>query len=149
MSYQIRPVDFQNGVPGNSEISEFIEGNSSQKVVIHRGLAGQFSVYFKKYPKDVLAFSRKGNNITIAGDAGEAPALCEVFYSALVALGGDQKHQIDLVKFPVSDENIREMNKEMRSILRKFGILIWGLILLLMLGLGSVIYFLLGGLFNA
>jgi hypothetical protein len=150
MSYQIRPVDFQNGIPDNDKIIEFIENNTSQRVTI-KGLefSGQYSVSFENYPKDELEFSRKDNNITIYGDAGAAPALFEIFYSSLVLLGGDQKHEIDLVNFPVSDEYIMQKNREMRSLLRKAGTYIWALILLMLTGIGSLVYLFLRWVINA
>jgi hypothetical protein len=90
---------------------EFIDFNTSQKVSIKNGeFTGQFSILFKAYPQDVLEFSRKDNNIVIYGNYGAAPALNEIFYSALISLGGDRKLEIDLVKFPVSDEFIQQKN---------------------------------------
>ncbi len=145
MSYQIRPIDFHSGIgiPENDEIIEFIESNTSQKVIIqNQELGGQFLVYFEGYPKDVLEFSRKNNNITIYGDAGAAPALCEIFYSTLVSLGGNQKHEIELVNFPVSDDYIENKNREMRLLLRKIGIYVWAVILLFLIGIGGIIYML-------
>ena len=69
--------------------------------------------------------------------------------SALVALGGEQKYEIDLVKFPVSDEFIRKKNREVRASIRKYASIFWGLILLALIGIFSIIYFLINWAINA
>jgi hypothetical protein len=150
MTYQITPVEFKNGVPENEVICEFIESNSSQTVSIQNGgFPGQFSIFFKAYPDDVLEFRKSENDIVIYGDFGAAPALSEIFYSALVSLGGDQRYEEDLVQFPVSDDFIKNKNIQVRSCIRKFTSKLWGVIILALVGICGILTLIIGWAINA
>lgn len=134
MSYQIRPIEFKGEVPSNIEIKRFVEANSTQEVVItEKEFRGQYSIILKDYPQDRLEFSRSETGIVIAGYAESAPALCEIFYSSLISLGGLQKLELPLVEFPMSNSTIAKLNQSARKELAKFGIAIWLLMALFFL----------------
>lgn len=139
MSYQIRPVEFKDEVPSNDEIKHFIETNSTQNVVISKGeFRGQYKISFKDYCKDKLEFSRNETGIVISGYAEVAPAVCEIFYSSLISLGGLQKLELPLVEFPVSNEAIVKLNQSTRKTIANFGIFIWLYIFSVILVLGGL-----------
>jgi hypothetical protein len=124
MTYQIRPVRFKQGVPQNSEIRTFIERNTAEQVCIQSQDCGH-TVFFKNHPGDVLNFSRNSDEIIIHGDAGAAPALTEIFFSALISLGGENPHQLELVTFPLAEDYLRRKNRQIRALLGITGLFIW------------------------
>ena len=136
MTYQIRPVKFNGTPPTNVEIAEFIESNTNQTISIEMA-GGQYSIFFDGYPEDVLEFRRSGNEITIYGDAGAAPALCDILYSSLLVLGGSGVSD-SLIEFPVTDSKIESINLEARTTLRKYGATIWLVIILVLLAIAGL-----------
>ena len=143
MSYQIRPIEFEGESPEIDRITQFVCDESSQKVVVtNREFSGQFSMYIEKYPNDVLSFSRNPQSIIISGDAGEAPALCEILYTCLLQLGGKSMSEIELLALPISDREIDELNNKVRKELRVFGIAVWFYILLAVVFLSGLAYLL-------
>lgn len=141
MSYQVRSIEFTDEVPSNADIVDFIESNSAQEVVTReRGIRGQYTIHFKRYPRDKLDFDISRNGIAIAGDAGAAPAVCEILYSCQISLGGIQKVELPLLEFPVSDVTITALNRSSRKTITKFAIVIWLIIALAVLAFGIIFY---------
>lgn len=143
MSYLTRPIKFEKEAPSAEEIAEYIEEKSSQKVVITKGeFRGHYTVTLEKYPKDKLEFAREKNSIVIHGYAEAAPALCEILYTCLVMLGGKALPNIKLLKLPVSEKDIENINNGTREKIRTFGNYIWFYIIsgiLLVIGFVSIL----------
>ncbi len=141
MAFQIRQIEFETEVPSLDKISKFIEEKCSQNIVIsEREFKGQYSVTFDKYPNDILDFKKEYHKIVIYGDAGAAPALFELFYTCLVLLGGKVLPNIELLKLPISDKDIEEINDKTRKEIKQFGSYIWLYLLVSLFLFGGLIY---------
>ena len=143
MTYLIRPIKFEKKVPSIDTISEFIEENSSQKIVLStQEFENQYSAILVKYPEDVLYFEIEENEIVIFGDAYNAPALCEILYTTLVLLGGNPSSNIPLLEFPISDTEIKNLNSKIRKDINAFALIFW-LFVIIVLIFGVIFFFLL------
>jgi len=144
MTYLIRPINFEKEVPSIDTISEFIKENSSQEVVLSTTeFENQYSAILVKYPEEILYFQIEENEIVISGDAYNAPALCEILYTTLILLGGNSPLNIPLLKFPISDTEIKNITSKVRKDIHAFGLIFWLFVIITIVLIFGVLYFLL------
>lgn len=126
MSYQIIPIKFKSSVPSIDDIKLHLVNASDVNICLEsKELEDQYYLYLEYKPEEILEFDIKKEQIVIVGDAANAPGLSKVFYSILVNMGGEPLPTLEVLKLPISRNDIEAIDSETRKQLRKLGLVIW------------------------
>lgn len=128
MGFVASTTEFDESPPSVEEIVNFLESNSTQKVLVEEGLfPGQYAMAFADFRDDVQRFCVEGNRIVISGPPDAAPAVFKILEEALMSLGGRDPHNSknESVSFPVTDADITRINEEYRALISAFAKRLW------------------------
>ena len=143
MSYFERPIKFQGETPNKSSICSKCMDLSGVDIC-----ENEFGIYVCEIPNEIISISNNKSKIILSGYYDTSPFLLELATKHLVSIGGETSVELKSLDLPTTISSINEYNENYRKELKKANPVIWGLIVIFVLGLLAIIGAIFFGLFN-